>query len=1053
MYAFGSPRVFETNAAEEILSVHRTRPSDLVSSSADPALAASLPATINLIAHVSRSTVGVWSGGRYRVLCGTLAPTTWAKTGKFAKFTWGPQPLVPSDNLCFAVSTELGYIHIYKLTFKSRPEQSDIGEYITPLPPLITFGVPTTLYTTHGPYSNLLQFRDSLVVIGKDNVLSTFSWKGTFIGEKNLTPHIALSPDRCADCITFSMSSSNMGVFGFVTAQGCVLLMNFPRWPCTSAEDPVCIGLSCSDATCLAFSCSSRLVAVGRQSGHVSCFLVPQQSNFLPEHVSIEPLFTITMTPWGVSPADTGAVTALCWSHKCESLAVAWSTRGISVWSPRGNRYMCSFSQARQVVHIQTILFLSSLENNLVDPLFHAGAIALEWDSSGYYLIVCSKSKPHELIQLPFAILSIYTNPTWHSSHDVVLIGEDRLLLLKYSDSLGSTSWVHLPIPQLYLQDNWPVVHSAMNRTGTHIAVAGKNGVAIYHFIGNRWRLFGNQSEEKDISSVGLCWYKRVIIILSPNRKTGSTQVLMYSSDHLSNSSRLHASELPNKRKPVLCDCNDSDLVIFTEDNFLYQYHISCTTQGETMKAIQLTKAYQISMAVVQSPYSLCLLSPESECRIHPAKLLFLHPQGSLVFVDMSEGQRQELATDAVQFWVSETPCLKGIPPMLWTQGAAGIQLTYPFSSSSTPASTRAVYEFEPELCPVGVMPDTGILLAVTQQFKPLVPLSTPSLPFYEIHSKAQPFLHNIIRHLINIDSSIALSFAQQFQLAPHFPHTLELLLFSVLENYSLHQQSTSSQGELQKAIQFLSAFSCLPEVLMRCARKVDVSTWDCLFSSILPVEIFEQSTRSHKFETASSLLQVILHLNGEERCLECGLNLLDSLIVHNKLDLLADLQRFLAFSKHSEKSLNIVNNHARTLILKFKFKQACEFASCFDIPVRAWLAPEISWKSEDFFQAITQLHVQYSLEKPTSILPPCVLASIPKSLTSLNTILNELIREGLMEWGLSICVILMDVERIRELLSKCPQIWPPLSEALLNLKAQGYTELHEILAASHTKE
>lgn len=48
----------------------------------------------------------------------------------------------------------------------------------------------------------------------------------------------------------------------------------------------------------------------------------------------------------------------------------------------------------------------------------------------------------------------------------------------------------------------------------------------------------------------------------------------MYPATHLANSSRLHISDLPNKRTPLFADCNGDSLVIMTTDYFLYQYQI-----------------------------------------------------------------------------------------------------------------------------------------------------------------------------------------------------------------------------------------------------------------------------------------------------------------------------------------------------------------------------------------------------------------------------------------------------------------------------------------------
>lgn len=93
---------------------------------------------------------------------------------------------------------------------------------------------------------------------------------------------------------------------------------------------------------------------------------------------------------------------------------------------------------------------------------------------------------------------------------------EDRLLQMTEQDldrsheaeatSIGSDLTVHhLKPPSSYLIANWPLAHAALSPDGVDLAVAGRCGLALYSRRSARWRLFGDISQEKELSvHVGL---------------------------------------------------------------------------------------------------------------------------------------------------------------------------------------------------------------------------------------------------------------------------------------------------------------------------------------------------------------------------------------------------------------------------------------------------------------------------------------------------------------------------------------------------------------------
>ena len=58
----------------------------------------------------------------------------------------------------------------------------------------------------------------------------------------------------------------------------------------------------------------------------------------------------------------------------------------------------------------------------------------------------------------------------------------------------------HLKPPPQYVSANWPLQHAALSPDGVDIAVAGTKGLALYSRRSARWRLFGDVSQEKELT-------------------------------------------------------------------------------------------------------------------------------------------------------------------------------------------------------------------------------------------------------------------------------------------------------------------------------------------------------------------------------------------------------------------------------------------------------------------------------------------------------------------------------------------------------------------------
>ncbi|CAG9795837.1 unnamed protein product [Diatraea saccharalis] len=74
--------------------------------------------------------------------------------------------------------------------------------------------------------------------------------------------------------------------------------------------------------------------------------------------------------------------------------------------------------------------------------------------------------------------------------------------------------WIILPLPATYIATNWPLRFSAIDEEGMNVSVAGRTGLAHYSCASRRWKLFGNEAQEKDfVVTGGMLWWNDYIVI------------------------------------------------------------------------------------------------------------------------------------------------------------------------------------------------------------------------------------------------------------------------------------------------------------------------------------------------------------------------------------------------------------------------------------------------------------------------------------------------------------------------------------------------------------
>lgn len=77
-----------------------------------------------------------------------------------------------------------------------------------------------------------------------------------------------------------------------------------------------------------------------------------------------------------------------------------------------------------------------------------------------------------------------------------------------------SKHWTVVQLPVAYAATNWPIRYSAIDKDGVNVAVAGRTGLAHYSVTNRKWKLFGNETQEKDfVVTGGLLWWNDFIVM------------------------------------------------------------------------------------------------------------------------------------------------------------------------------------------------------------------------------------------------------------------------------------------------------------------------------------------------------------------------------------------------------------------------------------------------------------------------------------------------------------------------------------------------------------
>ncbi|EFA06481.2 guanine nucleotide exchange factor subunit Rich [Tribolium castaneum] len=685
------------------------------------------------------------------------------------------------------------------------------------------------------------------------------------------------------------------------------------------------------DATCTVMNHKYRLITFGRANSECIVYYVDESTGGL----EVSHNCVLSSKDY---PGDPGAVAQVLWTPDGCALVAAWEKGGIAMWSTFGSLLMCSLGWDYGLnIDLQT--------NN---PL---QIKSMQFATEGYQLwMVHKEAKDGEvnsngtctnLLQLDFMKSALTINPCMsHQSH-LYLQGEDKLYvnsadtLIKmfserstkdegvFNESLSMPStlaegrqWLVIPVPSTYSATNWPIRYSAIDSDGQNMAIAGRTGLAHYSMQTRRWKLFGNETQEKDFIVVGgLLWWRDYLVMGCYSILENSDELRFYPRD----------AKLDNKFAKIVTVLSPILLMNILQDQLITfgsdaQVTIWALKHNPTVGNVEVFKVQVVDISAL-AVHPACIVSVTlSSLRTETGRgqpnnseSIVLNVSGRLLMVqrEVRNGERYTcsmptvLASCVENVWVpSRRKAEKAhLTEALWLFcGAHGMRVWLPLypkdgDKTHTFMSKRIMLPFHLKIYPLAILFEDAIILGAENDTVLYTSDSNSpfSLPFSVLQRTSQVYLHQILRQLIRRNLGYhAWEIARSCMSLPYFPHSLELLLHEVLEEEATSKEPIPD-AQLPSVIEFIMEFPVYLQTVVQCARKTEIALWPYLFSAAgKPKDLFQECMAKRQLDTAASYLIILQNLETSSVSRQYATLLLNTALDQSKWELAKDLVRFL---------------------------------------------------------------------------------------------------------------------------------------------------------------
>lgn len=482
-----------------------------------------------------------------------------------------------------------------------------------------------------------------------------------------------------------------------------------------------------------------------------------------------------------------------------------------------------------------------------------------------------------------------------------------------------SKHWVVLNLPTAYTASNWPVRYSAIDFLGTSVAVAGRTGVALYSFSTRKWKLFGNETQEKDfVVTGGLLWWNEFVIMGCYSLIGLHDELRIYSKENKLDN---RFASITKMNAPVmLINLFKDQLIVFTADGHVTVF--SLLEDDRHQVELEKMHIYDIKNVCIHPAcvISVLMTNLRNEAGVKNSydnslsETLILNVSGRVLMVqtDYIGNATSQLASTCLAssvecIWVSDSNKTH-IKESLWLYcGGHGMRVWLPVfprngetgsrSHRHTFMSKRIMLSFTLKIYPLVILFEDAMILGAENDT--VLYTSDPtlyfSLPYCALKRTSQVYLHQILRQLIRRNLGYnAWEIARCCTNLPYFPHSLELLLHEVLEEEATSKDPIPD-ALLPSVLEFIQEFPVYLETVVQCARKTEIALWPYLFSSAgKPKELFQQCMAAKQLQTAASYLIILQNLEPSAVSRQYATLLLDTALEQRNWSLAKDLVRFL---------------------------------------------------------------------------------------------------------------------------------------------------------------
>lgn len=659
-------------------------------------------------------------------------------------------------------------------------------------------------------------------------------------------------------------------------------------------------------------------------------------------------------------PDLPGSVREMKWTPDGCCIVICWSTGGVGVWSAYGKMCACSLT------------WDFGLQNDSNRNNFNI--VSMDWSTEAYQLIMVQKmSSPskeeaetketNRIIILDFIKSVLTVNPSMTSTSYLLFQGDDKLYLNRgdplqkmYSNgsldsfdaegkfpsdlpgfsfediakkTVTSTNmltenkhWIVVTLPVQYSSSNWPIRYSSLDQEGNHIAVAGRTGFAIYSLITRKWKLFGNETQEKDfVVTGGIVWLKDYVLLGNYSLVDNSNEIRMYPKN--AKLDNRFASVLKIESSILLLSVYKNQVIMFTSNGHVTVFLM--VRDSNAAITLRKLKIYDIKNMCVHPAcvvsVSLAKINPDVKSKKNfYSDTLLLNISGKIFLLqheDDESGVQQPsstlLASSVECVWVSNSEKVH-LKDSIWMFcGNDGMRVWLPVfpvedrSLRHTFMSKRIMLTFTLKIYPLVILFEEAIILGAENDSTLYTNDSDSyfSLPFSTIERSSQVYLHQILRQLIRRNLGYnAWEIARTCTSLPYFPHSLELLLHEVLDEEATSKDPIPD-ALLPSVLEFIQEFPLYLQTVVQCARKTEIALWPYLFSMAgKPKELFQQCMNQNLLEIAASYLLVLQNLEPSSISRQYATILLDTALNKKKWNLAKDLVRFLrAIDPHEVES------------------------------------------------------------------------------------------------------------------------------------------------------